>query len=277
MQSPFLIYRLLKSGEIKLIEPKNILDVFESVHIIAFYLFRVKRLYIWVGSEAPRDLKNLIPRIEEQVLKRNPSITILRHFTIEGFTNQTQEFLLYLKISEEEYKKQLDNWAKKQKLMIKRIEELEKQLNSLDSSRSPTEKKIIAQELLEQSNELNDLSRIQKYENLLLVIEEKRKGEEERIAEEKRKVEEERKAEEMKASKVEEVLNSTDYSLNDYLNILREANSSESTTKNHTLSLLTTCLNIIQRDKNAFLLKFPKRINDVKYLKNRISKLKENN
>lgn len=165
----FIAYRLLKNGNLIALNTENIIKDFQSVQILAFYFFRVKRLYIWVGPEAPRDLKNLIPLIEDQVLERNPTITILRHFTIEGYTYQTQEFLQYLNVSEEEYKEQLSWWEQKQREIKSNISKLEENLNKVSDFADIGMMKQMVKDLISESEIINDLERIKNMKHFFLL------------------------------------------------------------------------------------------------------------
>jgi hypothetical protein len=101
-------YRLTTEGKLFPIKPEEIQDMFVSVNILAFYFIRQKRLYVWIGENAPRELRNQIPVIEGILLKNHPLFTILRHFTLEGFRPETEELLDFLGISAESYKKKIE-------------------------------------------------------------------------------------------------------------------------------------------------------------------------
>ena len=109
-QSGFIVYKLLFDGSIFRINEDQVAQHFKNVNIIAVYFRGLKRLYIWRGMQVTHDLAKHIPLIENQILERNPGITILRHFTIEGARQETEEFIGLLQISLEEFEASLKEW-----------------------------------------------------------------------------------------------------------------------------------------------------------------------
>ena len=63
-------------------------------------------------------------QIKEQILRLNPDISILRHFTIEGIKEETTEFLDLLKITQDDFKKQLYKSITEQKPEVEEEEPL---------------------------------------------------------------------------------------------------------------------------------------------------------
>jgi hypothetical protein len=120
---PSVSYRLTAEGKLEPVKPEELLDNFVSVNILAIYLIKQKRLYVWIGENAPRELRNQIPIIEHTILKNHPLFTILRHFTLEGFRPETEELLDNLRISIEDYKKRTTEFAQFQEQTAAKLKE----------------------------------------------------------------------------------------------------------------------------------------------------------
>jgi len=85
MQSQDLkVFKIFYSGEIKQIETTDFLELFSSVNVIGFYPVAQKRLYIWIGENASRTLKNYIVQFRQTFTDDYPNYRVLRYITIES-------------------------------------------------------------------------------------------------------------------------------------------------------------------------------------------------
>ncbi|MHA1612974.1 MAG: hypothetical protein ACTSYU_13030, partial [Promethearchaeota archaeon] len=179
MEYPYLSYKLLPDGSIFQVDPGEVSSQFININIIAIFFFSQKRLYIWIGEHVSRELQNQIPHIERQILERNPDITILRHFTVEGIKHETEEFLSLLNIPLEEFKKQLIHWDNFQKDTRDRIKDLQVQLEVLKISNEIGKKKEIANQIITLAERISNNQVIQEYEELISSLIDQEEGENE--------------------------------------------------------------------------------------------------
>ncbi|MHA1775817.1 MAG: hypothetical protein ACTSWC_03525 [Promethearchaeota archaeon] len=105
-----LPYILKPEGKIEPLDIEDIPSKLISVNILYFYHYEKKRLYIWIGKNAGKKLKQTIPTAEEIILKKNPDITIIRHFTVdEG--SETHDFWQDTALNPENIRKIQQKWS----------------------------------------------------------------------------------------------------------------------------------------------------------------------
>ena len=95
------LFKILYSGELKGIESEDILTHFSDLNIIAFYIPKNKRLYIWVGDDCSRALKNYIPTMRQRFSEEYPFLRVLRYITVESM-DESSEFIRDIDISRED-------------------------------------------------------------------------------------------------------------------------------------------------------------------------------
>ena len=166
----YLSYKLLPDGSIFRVDPGDIASQFININIIACYFFSQRRLYIWIGDSVSRELQNQIPHIERQILDRNPNITILRHFTIEGVKGEAQEFINLMHIPFEEFENQLSHWDTFHTSTIERIRNLQTEIEELKTSNEFGRIKEIANQILTLAGEISDEQVVQEYEALISTL-----------------------------------------------------------------------------------------------------------
>ncbi len=252
-QENIVSYKLLDDGSIFKIPNEDILSFFININIVSVYFYKEKRLYIWKGENVSRNLQNQIPKIKEQILRLNPDISILRHFTIEGVKEETTEFLDLLKITQDDFKKQLDKSITEQKPEVEEEEPLEEEEGPLEEEEEPLE---------EEEGPLE---------------EEEGPLEEEEDEEEETLEEEEPLKEEVPLEEEENIIESVieenfvdELESEDYNQLLRQANLIESRSPDETKQILKKCLAIITKDRDYFIEKNPKRLKDEAILEKRI-------
>ncbi|TFG09467.1 MAG: hypothetical protein EU535_09060 [Promethearchaeota archaeon] len=83
----FQVFRLRYAGKFEACEdcetPERLLEYFSVVSILAIYIAREKRLYIWVGSKASDSLKNYIAHVRAIFSRDLPELRVIRNITIE--------------------------------------------------------------------------------------------------------------------------------------------------------------------------------------------------
>lgn len=126
-----MAYKLLENGNLEKVSRDQIVDNFKSINILAFYIRRTKRFYIWIGQTATKALRKYIPEIEHQLLDQNKDISILRHFTIEQ-DQERPDFFNDIEINKEKFQDQLDKWKSYQNSINETIKEKEETLNEKD-------------------------------------------------------------------------------------------------------------------------------------------------
>ncbi|MHA1674615.1 MAG: hypothetical protein ACTSYI_13435 [Promethearchaeota archaeon] len=180
MEYPFLSYRLLPDGSIFQVDPGEISSYFININIVAIYFYAQKRLYIWIGERVSRELQNQIPHIERQILERNPNITILRHFTVEGVKYETEEFLRSLHIPLEEFKQGLIHWDNFQKSNLEQIKNLRIQIEELKISNEFGRIKEIANQIINLAEKISNDQIVQEHEALISSLIDQEEGEKEK-------------------------------------------------------------------------------------------------
>ncbi|QEE15340.1 hypothetical protein DSAG12_01165 [Promethearchaeum syntrophicum] len=173
-----IAYKLLNDGSILKVLNEDLLSFFININIISVYFYKEKRLYIWKGENVPRNLQNHIPIIEEQIVKLNPNISILRHFTIEGVKEETTEFLDLLKINQEDFKKQLEEWDDFRGRMLTSIEILQNEIKEHFANKEFREIQIKAKNIINIAEKIQANDIIKEQEKTIQQIKEKPEEEE---------------------------------------------------------------------------------------------------
>ncbi len=172
-QKNILSYKLLDDGSIFKIPNEDLSSFFINVNIISVYFYKEKRLYIWKGENVPRNLQNHIPLIEEQILRLNPDITILRHFTVEGVKEETIELLDLLKINQEDFKKQLEEWDNFRERMLSSIEILQNEIKEHYTNNEFREIQTKANDIIDIAEKLQEIDIISEHERIIQEVIEK--------------------------------------------------------------------------------------------------------
>ena len=280
-------YKLLIDGSIFKIPKEDLLSFFININIVSVYFYKEKRLYIWKGKNVSRNLQNQIPKIKEQILRLNPDISILRHFTIEGVKEETTEFLDLLKITKDDFKKQLVEWDNFRERMLSSIEILQNEIDEHYLNEEYREIRIKANDIIDIAEKIQDYDIISNQEKVIQQVlekigiteeeepleEEELLKEEEPLKEEELLKEEEPLKEEEKIIENESVIEENfvdEMESEDYNQLLRQANLTESRSPDETKQILKKCLAIITKDRENFIEKNPKRLKDEAILKKRI-------
>lgn len=152
----FVAYRLEHDGQLVPIKPEELPNNFVPVNILAIYVIKNKRLYIWVGDNASRTLRNMIATIEGIVLKNHPLFTILRHFIIEGFKAETEELLDLTKISTADYKKRMTDFDTLKQDLTQKMEIAKRNMDEAFNAEKFDEAITEANKVLDYSEKLFD-------------------------------------------------------------------------------------------------------------------------
>jgi len=78
------LFRLTYSGRLEEIFPEELLTNFTIYSAIAIYVPIERRMYVWIGERAPKNLKKSSISIREIFNNQYPEISILRNITIES-------------------------------------------------------------------------------------------------------------------------------------------------------------------------------------------------
>ncbi|MFX1393598.1 MAG: hypothetical protein ACFFAH_08485 [Promethearchaeota archaeon] len=127
------IFRLNYSGnfeEITKETSQDLLNLFTLFDILAIYYPIQKRMYIWVGKNVTQALRNFIPEIRMRFSEKLPDLKILRNITIES-GSEPSDFFRFLDFDWEKLNAHIKAQELKLEPLIKEIESLKMELNSL--------------------------------------------------------------------------------------------------------------------------------------------------
>ncbi|XEO78034.1 hypothetical protein WKT22_03073 [Candidatus Lokiarchaeum ossiferum] len=167
MNPPYIAYKLHTDGTIVSIPAEKLKNSFININIIAVYFYHQKRLYIWIGERVSRDLQNKVPMIEGQILERNPDITILRHFTVEGLRLETMDFLQFLKISQDEFQSHIDEWDQFEAEILENIEKRKIEVSQYLAKKQFDEALIETRKIIEYADKIKNVALIEEYEEIV--------------------------------------------------------------------------------------------------------------
>ena len=121
-QQAIKIFKLNFDGTFDEIAYENIKDVFTIVNILAIYVQKKKIMYVWIGRNATRSLKNHVAQIREKIKEEFPDYRIIRNITCE-MRSEPFEFFENLGITKEELFEQIKYQEKVVIPILDKIEE----------------------------------------------------------------------------------------------------------------------------------------------------------
>jgi hypothetical protein len=75
------------------------LEKIDFKKILVFYFIKQKRLYLWLGPEISRELRNQVLRIEGLMKNFRPNYRVMRKFIIEGANEKPADIYKLLQIN----------------------------------------------------------------------------------------------------------------------------------------------------------------------------------
>lgn len=171
MSQGLKLFKILYSGELKDIETESqdLLHYFSNVNIIAFYIHQKKRLYIWVGDDVSRALRNYIPNMRQIFSREYPSLRVLRYITVESM-EEPFEFLRDIKISKQEIHNKLKSKReeyKKHEDLISQINEFKREADDYFENNNFIQAIKSAEKVINLASKINDEVLIDDQENLI--------------------------------------------------------------------------------------------------------------
>ncbi len=160
------IFRLRYRGSFESCEenenPENILDYFSVVSLLAIYIFKQKRLYIWVGEYVSESLKNYIASVRAIFLKSYPELRILRNITIDA-KSETQDFFDSMKtggitITKEQLTKKIEDQENKLFPIMSEIDDLKTQADKYLLSEEYNQAIEISDKIIQLAQNFDDRS-----------------------------------------------------------------------------------------------------------------------
>ena len=156
------IWKMTDSEIISEIPPDPNISLFKLEDIIVIYRFPNKRLYKWIGNNAPLNLRNKASQIKEEFLKKYPELTIFREVTIKS-GSEPPEFFSVMNFTKEQLmdqiKKELYKLEEKNVIAVKkngevkfRVEELNKIKTNINNLVKESLKALYERNLVETLN-----------------------------------------------------------------------------------------------------------------------------
>lgn len=157
ISSNLKIFKLLYSGEIEICEgnKEDPLELFSHVNIIAIYVIDQKRLYIWIGSNASRSLKNYIVHFREVFSKDFPELRVLRYITVEA-KSEPFEFFQNVGISREQLRERIKSQEEKLQPIYSEINDLEEEAGKCFEAKEYEEAIEIAKNIIILAEDIDD-------------------------------------------------------------------------------------------------------------------------
>ena len=126
-------FKLNFDGTFNEIAFENIKEVFTIVNILAIYIQKIKKMYVWIGKNATQSLKNHISRIRELLKGDFPQFRILRNITFD-MKSEPFDFFDNLNITKDELYEQIYFQEKTVLPIIQKIDGLKKNSEKLIKS-----------------------------------------------------------------------------------------------------------------------------------------------
>ena len=107
-ENTITIFKLNYDGSFDEIAYANIKEVFTIVNILAIYIQKQKKMYVWIGKNATQALKNHVARIRVLLKEEFPQFRIIRNMTFD-MRSEPYEFFDNLNITKEELYEQINH------------------------------------------------------------------------------------------------------------------------------------------------------------------------
>ena len=167
-------YKLNYSGKFEEIITKKPLELFTLYTILAIYIPKEKRMYIWVSKNATQSLRKFIPQIRQLFNVELPDLRILRNITIES-GEEPFDFFEKLEFSKDHLEEHIDAQESKIKPAISEINELKEKSEDLIEKEEYIEAIKISEQIIESAQKIDDKALIIDQEDLITNLKEKNK------------------------------------------------------------------------------------------------------
>lgn len=171
------IYNLNYAGTFKEIKKSPSIEIFNLYNILAIYIYRKRKMFIWIGKNASNSLKIYIPNIRELFFEEFPDKKILRNITIEsGF--ETTDFLENFNFNKLQLDEHIRNQEEKVNPILSMINEIKEHIEKLIKGEKYDEAISKSEEIIKLSQKIEDKALENDQENLIERLKElKRKKE----------------------------------------------------------------------------------------------------
>ena len=167
-------YKLNYSGKFEEIITEKPLELFTLYTILAIYVPKEKRMYIWVSKNATQSLKKFIPQIRELFNVELPNLRILRNITIES-GEEPFDFFEKLDFSKNQLEDHIDTQENKIKPAMSEINELKDKSEDLIEKEEYMEAINISEKIIEAAQRIDDKALIKDQEDLIANLKERNK------------------------------------------------------------------------------------------------------
>jgi len=167
-------YKLNYSGKFEEIITETPLELFTLYTILAIYIPKEKRMYIWVSKNATQSLRKFIPQIRQLFNVELPDLRILRNITIES-GEEPFDFFEKLDFSKNQLEEHVDAQESKIKPAISEINELKEKSEDLIEKEEYMEAIKISDQIIESAQRIDDKALIKDQEDLIANLKERNK------------------------------------------------------------------------------------------------------
>ena len=148
-------FKLNFDGTFDEIAYENVKEVFTIVNILAIYIQKIKKMYIWIGKNATQSLKNHISRIRVSLKEDFPQFRILRNITFD-MRSEPFDFFDNLNITKDELYEQINYQERIALPILQRIDGLKKNSEKLIKSEDYGKAITSLEEIIELARKIED-------------------------------------------------------------------------------------------------------------------------
>lgn len=148
-------FKLNFDGTFDEIAYENIKEVFTIVNILAIYIQKIKKMYVWIGKNATQSLKNHISRIRVSLKEDFPQFRILRNITFD-MRSEPFDFFDNLNITKDELYEQIISQEIAALPILQRIDSIKKNSKKLIKSEDFGKAITSLEEVIELARKIED-------------------------------------------------------------------------------------------------------------------------
>jgi len=167
-------YKLNYSGKFEEIITEKPLELFTLYTILAIYIPKEKRMYIWVSKNAGQNLKKFIPQIRQQFNTELPDLRILRNITVES-GEEPFDFFEKLDFSKNQLEEHVNAQENKIQPALSEINELKDKSEDLIEKEEYMEAIKISEQIIDSAQRIDDKALIKDQEDLITNLKERNK------------------------------------------------------------------------------------------------------
>ncbi|MHA1670033.1 MAG: hypothetical protein ACTSV5_05570 [Promethearchaeota archaeon] len=157
MKENLKFFKLNYSGNVEEILHEELLAYFNLYSAIVIYVPIERRMHVWIGEKAPKNLKKSSISIREIFNKKYPEISILRNMTIES-GNEPDSFFELCGFTSAQLKSHLKNQEIKLLPIISEINRLKEKIDKHFSNDEFEEAMELANKIKQLAKQINDES-----------------------------------------------------------------------------------------------------------------------